>query len=163
MTKAPTATNIQPSGFLPRSWRAAAGLALGLILTAMAAAGATPQQQMLDELPQAWAHAATVGDVDKLVALYSPEAFIHVVFTQEELRGEKAIRAYYAKYEKQSPKVTITSTDENTILNGTIGILSGYAKVEFPGQQPMTTHFSIVGQWQNDRWYIQIQTTVKVN
>ena len=147
-----------PSNWLKHPRLALLALALALPALALAA----DEKQLLSELPAVWAKAATVGDVDKLVGLYDPQAFIHVVFTKEELHGEQAIRAYYAKYEQHPPKVSIVKLEESSIFNGAIGTLAGTARVEFPGQAPMTTRFSIVGQWHQDHWLIQIQTTSKV-
>lgn len=124
---------------------------------------ASSQQQQLDALPERWARAATAGDVDSLMQLYSKEAYIHVVFTQEELRGMEEIRGYYAKYSLKKPKVTIIKVDENSILASKVGILSGYATVEFPGEKPMATHFSIVANWEQENWVVKLQTTVKVD
>lgn len=133
-----------------------------LLLLAGCVVRADSLQQLLDALPQQWAGAASAGDVDTLMTLYSPEAYIHVVFTQEELHGETQIRDYYHRYSQQKPTVTITGLEDNSILNESVGILSGFATVEFPGQTPIETHFSIVGAWQDQRWKIKLQTTVRV-
>ena len=129
--------------------------------TALQAASA--QQDQLNELPVLWAKAASVGDMDKLMSLYSPDAFIHVVFTSDELRGSEQIREYYSRYSAEPGKVTITAVEESQILGGNVGILSGSALVEFPAQEPMTTHFSIVATWANDRWTVQLQHTSRVD
>ena len=39
----------------------------------------------MNDLPRLWAAAATAGDVDSLVGLYSDDAFIHVVFTSDNI------------------------------------------------------------------------------
>lgn len=126
------------------------------LLTAGTLNAADDRQQLLDAMPARWASAATAGDVEALLSLYSTDAFIHVVFTSEELRGQQQIRDYYAKYSVNPPKVEITKVEESTIL-ATVGILSGDALVEFPDQPPMPTHFSIVVEWENDDWQVQLQ------
>jgi ketosteroid isomerase-like protein len=130
---------------------------LSMLATGWAAGAETPtkQQQLLNDLPRLWAAAATAGDVDSLVGLYSDDAFIHVVFTSDELHGREQIAAYYAKYAKTPQKVTITEVEESSIV-ATVGLLSGKALVEFAGQPPMRTRFSIVANWKNDRWWVQI-------
>jgi uncharacterized protein (TIGR02246 family) len=139
---------------------------LSLLVALLAAsplqAAETPQDQ-LNGLPLLWAQAASVGDMDKLMSLYAPDAFIHVVFTSDELRGLDQIRDYYTKYSADPGKVTITAVEESQIIGGNVGILSGSALVEFPGQQPMTTHFSIVATWSGERWTVQLQHTSRVD
>lgn len=117
---------------------------------------AEDKQQLLDAMPALWANAATDGDVTRLLSLYSSDAFIHVVFTSDELRGNEQISDYYSKYSVNPPKVAIKQVEESTIM-ATVGILSGDAVVEFPDQPPMPTHFSIVAEWENGAWHIQLQ------
>ena len=69
---------------------------------------AEDKQQLLDAMPALWANAATDGDVTRLLSLYSSDAFIHVVFTSDELRGNEQISDYYSKYSVNPPKVAIT-------------------------------------------------------
>lgn len=137
-------------------------LVLALMVQTRFCLAVTPAEQ-LAAVPERWALAATRGDIDALMSLYSPQAFIHVVFTQEELRGERAIRAYYEQYGRNPPRVTILGLQENSIIGEALGILSGFANVEFPGQPPMKTHFSIVCELDNAMWKVKIQTTVKVD
>ncbi len=139
---------------------------LSLLVSLLAATplqAAVTQQEQLNELPLLWAKAASVGDMDQLMSLYAPDAFIHVVFTSDELRGLDQIREYYTKYAADPGKVTITAVEESQILGGNVGILSGSALVEFPAQPPMTTHFSIVATWAGERWTVQLQHTSRVD
>ena len=133
------------------------------LLVGVPVLAAGTQQEQLNELPLLWAKAASVGDMDQLMSLYAPDAFIHVVFTSDELRGLEQIREYYTRYSADPGKVTITAVEESQILGGNVGILSGSALVEFPQQEPMTTHFSIVATWANERWTVQLQHTSRVD
>lgn len=124
-------------------------------------AAPSTQQQALDQMPQLWARYASSGNVDDLMSLYSPEAYIHVVFTEVELHGHDEIFAYYDKYAAKPATVKITNVEESRILGG-IGILSGNATVKFPDQELMHTHFSIVCRWEKDKWVVQLQHISKV-
>lgn len=116
----------------------------------------------LRQAPQLWADAATAGDTTELLKLYSKEAFVHVVFTEEELHGHEEIGGYYAKYEKNPPKVTIIRIDEAENFGG-VGVLSGIARVEFHEQEPMMTHFSTVLKIEDGQWAIQLQHIARID
>ena len=116
----------------------------------------------LRQAPQLWADAATVGDTAALLKLYSKEAFVHVVFTEEELHGHEEIGGYYAKYEQNPPKVTIIRVDEAENFGG-VGVLSGLARVEFHDQEPMMTHFSTVLKIEDGHWVIQLQNIARID
>ncbi len=116
----------------------------------------------LRQAPQQWADAATAGDTAALLKLYSKEAFVHVVFTAEELHGHEEIGGYYAQYEKNPPKVSIIRIDEAENFGG-VGVLSGLARVEFPEQEPMMTHFSTVLKIEDGQWVIQRQHIARID
>lgn len=133
-----------------------------LLLTASTLHAADEVDQELRQAPQRWADAATKGDMAGLMSLYSKDAFVHVVFTRDELHGHQEIYNYYEKYEKTPPKVSILAVDEAKVFAG-VGVLSGQARVEFSGQEPMLTHFSTVLKMEEGRWVIQLQHIARID
>lgn len=139
-----------------------ATLLLCFLLETAGVLAAETTDKELREAPGIWADAATKGDMNGLVSLYARDAYVHVVFTSDELHGKQEIYDYYEKYEKNPPKVTITKVEETEVFGG-VGILSGQARVEFPGQQPMLTHFSTVLKKEDGRWVIQLQHITRID
>ncbi len=134
----------------------------GVSVTAPAMAAEASTLIDLRQAPQLWADAATAGDTAELLKLYSKEAFVHVVFTEDELHGHEEIGGYYAQYEKNPPKVTIVRIDEAENFGG-VGVLSGLARVEFHEQEPMMTHFSTVLKIEDGQWAIQLQHIARID
>ncbi|HTQ99166.1 MAG TPA: hypothetical protein VMH83_04210 [Candidatus Acidoferrum sp.] len=121
---------------------------------------AQPHKQELDQLPGQWAAHVSNGDFGELANLYLSDALLHQDFDQQELHGSKQIAEFYAGYAGHLPKIVITKINESRVMDA-VGLLGGSFSITYADQHVVKGHFSLVCQWIDGKWQIEIQHNVR--